>query len=269
MSRGAVLGVLLAVGVIAAGALGSYVQQDRFGGNDEAAAASPAPRDATPAADAPAADATLAAEATLVAVGDCPWGEASCILAQGIERALQAGNVDAVIEFGAPRFYVCPDAPPRGSGGPFPLCQGADSDQGRLGYPVARRFSEGAVVDEEGLRALLQAFVDAIRPGVRDQVGPGGLKLYAFSCTQPAFRVQPVSCARVGIILSAIVSRGAGEPRRELLVFWAVGGFLGRTLPFNEVWEGTILPLENAVLFETGGTLPDLGEVDVIDKAVR
>ena len=257
MSRGVVLAMLLAVGVIAAGAAASYLEQGNFGKDDEAAAAS-TPVDATPAADA-----------TLVAVGDCPWGEASCILAQGIERALQAGNVDAVVELGAPRLYVCPDARPQGLGGPFPLCDGAGGDEGRVGYPVGRRFSEGAVVDAAGLRAMLQTFLTTIRPDARDAVGSGGLRLYAFGCTQVASRVQPVSCARLGIILSAIVSSGGSEPRRELLVFWAVGGFLGRTLPFNEVWEGIVMQQESAVLFETGGTLPDLGEVHVIDRAVR
>ncbi|HLG11231.1 MAG TPA: hypothetical protein VI876_05670, partial [Dehalococcoidia bacterium] len=72
----------------------------------------------------------------------------------------------------------------------------------------------------------------------------------------------------VGIVLSAIVADGQ-DLRREVLIFWAVGGFAGRTLPFTEVWDGEVLPEEVNVLFTDGGKLADLGDVHVIDQSLR
>src|SRR5690606_17615809 len=111
-------------------------------------------------------------------LADCPWGEASCVLALGIERALQAGNVEAVIEFAEPHTYVCPGGP-RTPGGPYPLCDGRAEFVSLEGFPVARRFAEGTIVDEAGLRALLNDFKARVNPEASDAVGPGGLGLYA------------------------------------------------------------------------------------------
>jgi len=246
MSNRTAIWVALIIGVVVAGAVASYFQRGRFDADGELAP-----------------DVTEAV-ATLAAVGDCPWGEASCILAQGIERALQRSNVTAVMDFGVPRFYICPG----GNLGPMPLCEGVGPDEGRLGYVVARRFSGESTVSEEAARQKIQRFVSSIQPNARDELGPGGLKLYAFACDELAVRVQPVSCAHVGIILSAIVEEGQ-ELRRELLIFWAVGGFAGRVLPFTEVWDGAVLPEEIRVLFEDGGRLTDLGDVHVIDQELR
>ena len=243
MSRRAAVWLAVAIGVVVAGAVVSFFQADRFETDGEAAP-----------------DVTDAVE-TLTAVGDCPWGEAGCILAQGIERALQRGKLDSVMDFGASRFYICPG----GNQGPQPLCQGVGPDEGRRGYPVTRRFLAESVLSEESTRQRIQRFLDSIRPNARDDVGPGGLRFYAFTCDLPAIRVQPVSCAHLGIVLSAIVADGATQ-QRELLIFWAVGGFAGKSLPFAEVWDGPVRPEEIDVLFRKGGTLADLGEVHVIDR---
>jgi hypothetical protein len=245
MSIQTAIWVAVVVGLVAAGAVASYVLSESFDAEET-------PRDVTQAV------------ATLVAVGDCPWGEATCILAQGIERALQRGNIDAVMDLGVPGFYICPG----GGRGPMPLCEGSGPDEGKRGFPVTRRFSGETVVDEAAARQRIVDFVRSAQPGVRDAIGPGGLKLYAFSCDRLAVRVQPVSCAHVGIILSAILGEGA-EQRREVLVFWAVGGFAGKTLPFTEVSYGAVRPQEVSVLFEDGGELADLGDVHVIDQARR
>jgi len=245
MTRRKVIVMVLVVALVISGAIVSFLQdQHRDGDGDVAGLPT----------------------GTVEAIADCPYGDASCILGQGIERALQGGNVDAVMEFGAPRFYICPG--PVDPDAPSPLCDGTGPDEGRRGYPVAQLNGEASVVDADALRATLQAFVDAVQPGATDDIGSGELKLYAFSCTQAAFPVQNVSCAREGIILSAILTRGA-ETRRELLVFWARGGFQGRTLPFTELWQGAVLAEEADVLFKTGGTLPELGEVHVIDQSLR
>jgi len=246
MSRRNMIIAALAVALVIGGAYVSSQQDDRFDDGAEV-------------------DGEPAPESTLIAIQDCPYGEASCILAQGIERALRSGNVDAVMEFGAPTFYICPG--PGRSDSPSPLCDRVGADQGREGYPIRSRFGPQAIVPPEVLRATLQAFVDAVQPETQDEVGPGLLALYAFSCTQKAFPAQNLSCAREGIILSAILDRGQ-RPHRELLVFWAEGGFGGRTLPFTELWEGGLLEAEVSVLFETGGELEDLGEVDVIDQSL-
>jgi hypothetical protein len=243
MSRRAAVWLAVAIGVVVAGAAVSFFQADRFETDGEAAP-----------------DVADAVE-TLTAVGDCPWGEAGCILAQGIERALQRGRLDSVMDFGASRFYICPG----GNQGPQPLCQGVGPDEGRRGYPVTRRFLAESVLSEEATRQRIQRFLDSIRPNARDEVGPGGLRFYAFTCDLRAIRVQPVSCAHLGIVLSAIVADGATQ-QRELLIFWAVGGFAGKSLPFAEVWDGPVRPEEIDILFRNGGTLADLGEVHVIDR---
>jgi hypothetical protein len=166
--------------------------------------------------------------------------------------------------FGASRFYICPG----GEGGPQPLCAGVGADEGRRGYPVARRAGAEGVLSEDETRRRLQGFMSSINATARDGVGSGALRLYAFTCDRRAVRVQPVSCAHLGIVLSAIVGEGQAQ-RREVLVFWAVGGFAGRSLPFTEVWDGAVAASETQVLFEAGGTLDDLGDVHVIDQTKR
>jgi hypothetical protein len=213
--------------------------------------------------------ALLAAEETPVeSLADSPWGEASCVLALGIERALQFGNVDAVVDFGEPRFYDCPGRPQQAPGEPFPLCEGAPEFTREEGYPIGRRHDGGSIVDEAGLSAFIQDFVDSVNHEASDDVGDGGLLLYAFGCPERATRFLNVSCARLAIILSAIVGEGS-DARRELLVFWAVGLFGGETLPVTEVWDGAVLEEERAVLFDTGGYIADLGDIYVIDQSLR
>ena len=210
----------------------------------------------------------LATGTPVASIADCPWGEASCVLALGIERALEFGNVDAVVDFAEPAFYDCPGRPQASPDEPFPLCEGAEEFTRREGYPVARRDSERSIVDEDGLRDFLQGFVDTVAPKARDDLGDGRLRLYAFACPQRATPFLNVACARLAIILSAIVTDG-DQTRREVLVFWAVGLFGGETLPVTEVWDGAVLDDEHAILFETGGFIADLGEVYVIDQARR
>ena len=207
-------------------------------------------------------------ETPVESLADCPWGEASCVLAQGIERALQFGNVDAVAEFGEPRFYDCPGRPQEAPGEPFPLCEGAPEFTREEGYPVARRYSEGSIVNEDGLRAFIQRFVDGVNADSTDDVGDGQLRLYAFGCPQRATRFLNVSCARLAIIFSAIIGEG-DDAHRELLVFWAIGLFGGETLPVTEVWDGVVLRDEGPILFETGGYISDLGDIYVIDQSLR
>ncbi|HWO73723.1 MAG TPA: hypothetical protein VNN21_09220 [Dehalococcoidia bacterium] len=250
MGRAALwLGVALLLALV--GAAVSYTQKDRFRRDDDVAGSSTPPLSETP----------------VLAIQDCPWGEAGCILAQGIERALQAGRVDAVVDLAAPTLHVCPGPRPQGSGGPFPLCNGAAPSEGRFGYNVGRRYSEGAAVTENEFRARIQRFVDSVHVRAQDEVGKGDLRLFAFTCTQRAAPAQNVSCARLGIVFSAVVGEGS-DAHREVLIFWAVAGYAGKTLPITEVWDGIVLAEERPILFQTGGHLPDLGEVDVIDDAL-
>ena len=245
MSRRNLIFAALAVALVLGGAYVSSQQDNRQ--SDELDAVDPAPNE------------------TLVAIQDCPYGEASCILGQGIERALQRGNVNAVMSFGEPRLYVCPG--PERLDAPSPLCDGVEADEGRTGFPATARFDESLVVTSDVVRARLQSFVDAIQPEASDQVGSGELTLYAFSCTQEAFPAQNLSCAREGIILSALLDRGSGL-QREVLVFWVQGRFAGRTLPFTEFWDGPAQDDEIDVLFGAGGHLDDLGDVHVIDQSL-
>ncbi len=201
-------------------------------------------------------------------LSDCPWGEASCVLGISIERALQFGNVDAVVDFAEPDFYDCPGRPQQGAGEPFPLCEGVPEFTRLEGYPIARRYSERSIVDEEGLRVFLQRFVASVDPDATDDVGDGRLRLYAFGCPERAPPLLNVSCTRLAIVLSAIVDQGS-DAHRELLVFWAVGLFRGETLPVTEVWDGVILDDEYAILFEDGGHISDLGDIYVIDQSLR
>lgn len=199
---------------------------------------------------------------------DCPWGEASCILGLGIERALRFGNVDAVVSFAEPAFYDCPGRPQERPDEPFPLCEDKPEFTRFEGYPVRNRDVDRSIVDEDGLRDFIQAFVDRVEPEARDDVGDGRMRLYAFGCPQRATPFLNVSCARLAIILSAIVKDG-DEATRAILVFWAVGLFGGETLPVTEVWAGPVPDDEREILFVDGGLLSDLGAVYVIDQSLR
>ena len=201
-------------------------------------------------------------------ISDCPWGEASCVLALGIERALQLGRVDAVVEFAEPAFYDCPGRPKQSLDEPFPLCEGSPEFTRLEGYPVGSRNGESKIVDEDGLHDFIEGFVESINPNARDEVGDGRLRLYAFGCPERATPFFNVSCARLAIILSAIVGEG-DSAQRELLVFWAIGLFGGETLPVTEVWAGPVEQSEYATLFRRGGNDPELGDIYVIDQALR
>jgi hypothetical protein len=248
MTRRNVIVVGLIVALVVAGAAMSFIQEDR---SDR---------------DTDAADAGLFPTGTVKPLHDCPYGEASCILAQGIERALQVGNVDAVMDLAAPHFYICPG--PTAVNAPTPLCDNIAADEGLFGYPVATLHGAASVVAEDTLRELLELAVASAQPLAQDDVGGGELELYAFSCRQTAYPEQNVSCAKEGIIFSAILKLETST-RRELLVFWAEGGFQGRTLPFTELTQGPFELDEAGLLFETGGKVEGLGEVHVIDQSLR
>ncbi len=158
-----------------------------------------------------AADATQAAITPVVPLKDCPWGEALCILALGVERALDAGNVDAVLDFGHVVTYVCPGPSPDAPDQPFPLCNGALTGELRDGYGITQRFSGSSVVDRPTYRFFIQSFLSSVRPQAHDAIGSGELRVYAMSCSQKAFPVQNVSCGRAAIILSAIVDKATAR----------------------------------------------------------
>src|SRR5690606_36898806 len=151
---------------------------------------------------------------------------------------------------------------------PFPLCEDAPEFTRREGYPVAMRHGEGQIVDEAGLHAFIQDFVDAVVPEAEDELGSGRIRLHAFGCPERAPPFLNVSCARLAIILTAILDHG-GTLQREILVFWAVGLFGGETLPVTEVWRGSVLPGEREVLYRDGGYVADLGEIYIIDESKR
>ena len=220
--------------------------------------------------DAPVvADGTQVGITPVVPLKDCPWGKALCILALGIERALDAGNVDAVIDFGHVVTYTCPGPAPTQPDQPYPLCDGALTGERRDGYGITQRFVSSSVVDRSAYRSYIESFITAIRPEAQDELGTGELKVYAMSCSEKAFPIQNVSCQRAAIILSAIVDHGDG-PQRELLIFWAIPGqtfalgFGGKGLIISEVWRSSLHQDEVPVLFQTGGRLPDLGIVNVV-----
>ena len=216
-----------------------------------------------------AVEATQLAITPVVPLKDCPWGEALCILALGIERALDAGNVDAVIDFGHVVTYVCPGPTATKPDQPYPLCNGALEGERRDGYGITQRFVSSSVVDRSTYRFFIESFLSAIRPEASDAIGSGELRVYAMSCSEKAFPIQNVSCQRAAIILSAIVDHGEG-PKRELLIFWAIPGstnalgFTGKGLVISEVWRSDLHDDEVPVLFQNGGKLPDLGIVNVV-----
>jgi hypothetical protein len=199
---------------------------------------------------------------------DCPWGEASCVLALGIERALRFNRVDAVVDFAEPAFYDCPGRPQQGPDEPFPLCEGQPLYTRLEGYPIAHRNGDRSIVNEGDLWSFVQRFVDAVNSDAHDDVGDGRIRLYAFGCPERATPLLNVSCARLAIVLSAILGKG-DDAHRELLIFWAVGLFGGQTLPVTEVWQGPVPDNERAILFDTGGYLADLGDIYVIDQSLR
>ena len=247
MKRLPVLVAVIAL-LVVAGLIGSYIGREDM--RDRASADGPG---ATP-------------EGTPVeALKDCPWGEALCILAQGIERALERNDLQAVLDLAVLRQFECPGGRPSGGGAPFPLCDGVPAFEARDGIPVGRRYSEGAVVDLEGLRGFIAAFVKDVSPRSRDAAGNGELELYAFSCEREAIAVQNVSCARAAVIFSAILGEGSAM-HRELLIFWAVPGLNRETLPIESVWTGIVMEAEEPVLFRTGGRLADLGQVHVLQR---
>ncbi len=158
--------------------------------------------------------------------------------------------------------YTCPGSAPQDVGGPFPLCDGATPGDIRTGVGAARRYSEGSVLSTDGYAGMLLDYVEHSDPLANDDLGDGALRLVAVSCADPD--EAPAECSRSLAIFSGILSHqnGSGTPvGRELLIFWLPTDDLDSQAPISEVWTGIILPGEGDIIFNTGGTLFDLGQV--------
>jgi hypothetical protein len=219
--------------------------------------------------DPPASpSATTAASATASAAdGACPVNPEACRLAAMLEAALGARDFAAVSRLNFISTVSCPGGRPSGPGGPFPLCEGAPAGEQRTGVGVARRYSEGAALSVPEYERFLRQFLEAVDGGASDQYGGGALDLAAVSCLEPAGQLQ--SCPRFTVVFSAILRPAAipplgTVPGRELLVFF-FEDTAGPSRRITGTWTGIIQPDEGRVLFQTGGTLFDLGRVFVLN----
>jgi hypothetical protein len=185
---------------------------------------------------------------------DCPVNGAVCSLAEKLATALQAGNYNAIVDLMQSREHVCPGGSPQGSGGPFPLCDGASTGEVRSGYQLSRRYSEGYIVGRDGVIAFLEGFVTATSDDIADQYGTGALRLQAVSCVQ-----EGGSCTYGSAIFTAILD----GTHRELLAF-SMPVPADPATPVDLARNGILLLDEEPVLFETGGQMSGFGEVFVI-----
>lgn len=188
---------------------------------------------------------------------ECPIEEVMCNLGESLEVALGNGDYDSIVDLMQSREETCPGGAPQGAGGPFPLCEGAPQGEVRTGYQLARRYSEGSIVDREGVVTYLEGFMNSVTPQASDAHGEGGLRLQGVSCAQPAGE----GCELATVFFTAIVE----QSRRELLIFWVTLPADPET-PISMIWNGPILGDEEAILFETGGNLFDLGEVHLLEE---
>ena len=234
--------------------------------DDSDADATPSPTTAvtatsTAAPIGPAPTATRPPSPTLEP-GACPLTELTCDFAEQLRSWLEARDVASIGAASRFESVDCPGGSPRGAGGPFPLCDGAAAGEVREGIGVARRYSEGAAISASDYEAYLLSFLDVVDPAAMDEIGGGGLALYALSCVDPA--ELPAACGRFTVVFSAIPAGsccpplGAGGLGRELLIFFVEPEGIG---VITSVWTGVILPDEPAIIFEDGGTLFDLGRV--------
>jgi hypothetical protein len=188
-------------------------------------------------------------------------------VASRLDAWLKAGDIGAVVQATRTSTVMCPGGRPSGAGGPFPVCDGAAAGETRTGVGVARRYSEGATLSVDGYRALVAGFLAAVNPAATDASGSGALRLAALSCLDPA--EAPAACTRTAVIFSAIARQaslpGAGIPGgRELLIFYVDTASAGSSTPIRTTWTGIVQDPERPILFETGGTLFDLGRVFVL-----
>lgn len=188
---------------------------------------------------------------------ECPIEEVVCNIGDSVEAALADGNYGAIIDLMQARDETCPGGQPQGAGGPFPLCDGASQGEVRTGYQVARRYSEGGIVDSEGAITFLEGFVNAVTPQATDAHGDGQLRLQGVSCAQQSGE----RCQMATVFFTAILE----QSRRELLIFWIPLPADPET-PISSVWNGPIMADEEAVLFQTGGRVFDLGEVYLLEQ---
>jgi hypothetical protein len=128
----------------------------------------------------------------------------------------------------------------------------------RTGYQLARRYSEGFVVDRNGVILFLEEFMNSLDTAAADAHGEGALRFQAVSCAQEPGDV----CQLATAVFTGIVSGG----ERALLIFWVPLPASPDT-PIAMVWTGPVLPDEVPVVFEDGGNLFDLGEVFLVEES--
>lgn len=219
------------------------------------------PPSLTPASTIPSASPSLSTTG-------CPLPSSACAQASSINTWLTAGDVESVARATQTHNFICPASRPSGAGGPFPLCAGADPGEGRSGVGVARRYSEGGVVSIDGYHESLRGFMAAIESTASDPNGRGALRLVGVSCVDGA--QVPMNCTRSIAIFSAILRQTslsgiwgvAGG--RELLLFYMDTASAETSTPIQEVWTGIVQAPEASTIFETGGTVFDLGRVFIL-----
>jgi hypothetical protein len=186
------------------------------------------------------------------------------MLASRLEGWLNSGDVGSITAVHRVQSFTCPGGAPMGPGGAFPLCTGAPAGEMRNGIQIARRYSEGAIISTDAYGQFLGQVSQAVDAGSSDAYGTGALKLEALSCVDQT--AQPTNCPQFVVIFSGIfrpsnippLGMGTG---REVLLFFAETP-AGASMPqITSTWTGIVMANEAPIIFQTGGTLFDLGRV--------
>lgn len=162
----------------------------------------------TPIRATPEPTATLVPYAGPVASPtNCPIVPRVCQLAEGLDKAVRAGDLEPLISLIQLKEFTYPGL--HGPGGPDPLCQDAEQGEKRNGIDFYHPF-ESAAMSAEQLRDAIEQTRGPQNPG--DQFGPGDLRLVALGCL--------TDCKDTfSLTFSALGSVGGDRPVRRFRSF--------------------------------------------------
>jgi hypothetical protein len=112
----------------------------------------------------------------------CPIDADSCSYASQLANHVLNGNGDGVLADADGTAYECP-GPNSSLGGPYPLCNGAQAGEVRIGFPFITTFQgEGSVLPAPDASRIISEWATRADPSLSDEFGNGAPAAYSIAC---------------------------------------------------------------------------------------
>lgn len=177
----------------------------------------------------------------------CPVAGPACSFAANLSFWLLTGNLDPLVGRTSFTAFTCPGPHATTPSDPFPLCDGADAGEQRLGFSIELFGPNNEVVSPEGYRQLLRDYVQAGSKGASDQYGSLEARGVAIAC--------PIPTGGCDEKFAVAFSGGKPSSPRTELIFFITAPASQPVFAFAGLLMGSIVPPGLDILFN-GGELP-------------